>query len=139
MAQIRSQKKEIEALTKQVQEARDIAEQERTEKAEMLEANQELVKKVMALSLSKVSLLKRLESSEDDREAAEQDVFENMIKSMGSLKGMTIGGIPWSDLKQKRSDPSFDHMRFWESLTKDEKETLMALLKKEKEQTQKSD
>ena len=99
MAQIRSQKKEIEALTKQVQEARDIAEQERTEKAEMLEANQELVKKVMALSLSKVSLLKRLESSEDDREAAEQDVFENMIKSMGSLKGMTIGGIPWSDLK----------------------------------------
>ena len=99
MAQIRSQKKEIEALTKQVQEARDIAEQERTEKAEMLEANQELVKKVMALSLSKVSLLKRLESNEDDREAAEQDVFENMIKSMGSLKGMTIGGIPWSDLK----------------------------------------
>ena len=105
----------------------------------MLEANQELVKKVMALSLNKVSLLKKLKSSEGDQDAAEQDVFENIIQGMGSLKSMKIGGIRWSDLKQKRSDPNFDHMRFWESLNKDEKETLMTLLKKEKEQSQKSD
>ena len=43
-----------------------MAERERSEKLEMENINQEFVKKIMALSLSKVTLLKKLESSKDD-------------------------------------------------------------------------
>ena len=45
-----------------------------------------------------------------------------------------VGGIPWSTLKVKRTDPNFDHMAFWKKLSKEDQATLMELLKDEHEQ-----
>ena len=47
-------------------------------------------------------------------------------------KEKSIGGIPWSTLKVKRSDPNFDHMNFYKSLSKEDRSILTELLKNEK-------
>ena len=54
-----------------------------------------------------------------------------MAQTLGKLKNKKIGGIPWRDLMTKRSDPSFDHISFWDGLNKEDKETLMLLLKQD--------
>ena len=59
-----------------------------------------------------------------------------MAQTLGKLKNKKIGGIPWRDLMTKRSDPSFDHISFWDGLSKEDKETLMLLLKQDQENKQ---
>lgn len=131
MAQMKQQKKESQELTKKVQEARDVAERERNEKLEVEKVNQDFLKKIMALSLNKVKLLKMLKSNGVDQDSAEADVYENIVQMMEKVKNKKIGGIPWGDLKSKRADSNFDHMSFWSGLNKDDKETLIYLLKHE--------
>ena len=134
MAQMKQQKKESQELTKKVQEARDVAERERSEKLEVEKVNQDFLKKIMALSLNKVKLLKMLKSNGVDQDSAEADVYENIVQMMEKVKNKKIGGIPWGDLKTKRADVNFDHMSFWSGLNKDDKETLIYLLKHEQDQ-----
>ena len=82
MAQMKQQKKESQELTKKVQEARDVAERERNEKLEVEKVNQDFLKKIMALSLNKVKLLKMLKSNGVDQDSAEADVYENIVQMM---------------------------------------------------------
>lgn len=48
-----------------MQEARQIAERERKEKEETQEANSELLKKIMVLSLNKLMLLKKVGTTKE--------------------------------------------------------------------------
>ena len=67
--------------------------------------------------------MKKLETYEQasKKGQAEQESVRQIITYvLSGQQEAEVGGIPWSDLKVKRQDPSFDHMAFWKALTKED-------------------
>ena len=79
--------------------------------------------------------MRKLEKYEESskRSQTEQESVKQIITYVlsGQEEDTEIGGIPWSTLKEKRKDDDFDHMAFWQTLTKEDQGTLMELLKEE--------
>ena len=100
-----------------MQEAQLQAEYEKQEKEQAFGSNSELLKKIIQMSLNKVTLMKKLEAKDgiiqkEQSETAENEAIKHfaLFNVLGGQREQTVGGIPWSSLQIKRKDKNFNHL-----------------------------